>query len=189
MATAFASSDELASMSNDESLDSLRGVLLLEQASAVIQTYCRQTFDRVVDDEVELRGTWAGRLQLPERPVESVSAVAVDGTAIDDYRRVRDVLFRGRQDAWNVRNKSSRGHWGGPESVVTVTYTHGWEIVPGAVKAVCLQVAARAAVNPRAATQESIGDWSASWGSSGGGFALTMAEQSILDRFRHEHAA
>lgn len=176
---AFADSNDLASYSGDSSLDGLRGTLLLEQASAVIRSYCRQTFDFVVDDEVELRGTWSRKLYLPERPVVSVSSVTIDRAATTSWRRVRDVLY------------SRSGSWGGPAVAVTVTYTHGF--APGAaaletVKAVCLQVATRASRNPSALSQESLGDWSASWGSSSGGFSLTAAEQAILDRFRHEYA-
>lgn len=175
---AFATTAELATFTGDTSLDGPRGTLLTEQASAAIRTYCRQTFDLVADDPVELRGTWSDRLLLPERPVVSVSAVDIDGYDVTVYRRVRDVLYH-------------RSSWGGPEAVVTVTYTHGFAAAAPAMetlKGVCLSIASRAAVNTSGTTSESIGDWSASWGNGGGGFALTAAEQSILDRFRHEYA-
>lgn len=176
---AFATTAELATFTGDTSLDGPRGTLLLDQASAVIRTYCRQTFDLVPDDVVPLRGTWSGRLVLPERPVVSVASVAIDGADIaDGYTRVRDVLYR--------------TSWSGPKAVVTVTYTHGFAADAPAMetlKGVCLSVAARAAANPQSMAQESIGSWSGSFVNGVGGFGLTAAEQAILDRFRHEHAA
>lgn len=187
---AFATATELATFTGDSSLDGARGTMLVDQASAVIRTYTRQTFDLVTDDEVELRGTWRAGLQLPERPVVDVTAVAVDGTTVTDFHRVRDVLYRGFRD--DADHQVNRAHWGGPETVVTVTYSHGFSSGAAALetlKGVCLQIAARAALNTSGMSSESIGDWSASWGNGGGGFALTAAEQSILDRYRHEYAA
>ena len=177
---AFATAADLTTFTGNTSLEGARGELLLAQASAVIRTYCRQTFDRVTNDEVELRGTWDRRLTLPERPVVSVGSVAIGGHDIGDgYQRVRDVLYR-------------TSNWGGPTAVVTVVYTHGFAPDHPAMetlRGMAVQIAARAAVNATGVSSESIGDWSASWGNGGGGFALTAAEQSILDRFRHEHAA
>lgn len=189
---AFADAVDLVTFTGDDSLAGAKGDLLLEQASAVIRNHCRQTFDLVTDDEVDLRGTWSHRLKLPERPVVSVSSVEIDDVEVATYRLVRDTLVRTGplQTMFGVRDGGRS--WGGPSYTVTVTYTHGFATGTQAmetVKGVCLQVAARAAVNPRSMTQESIGDWSGSYASASGGFALTAAEQAILDRFTHERAA
>lgn len=181
----FATATELATFTGDSTLDGTRGELLVDSVSAVIRTHCRQTFDLVEDDEVELRGSCSHRLKLPERPVVSVASVLVNDVAVTSYRLVRDTLIR-TAGLEGVRD------WGGPSYVVTVTYTHGFAADSPAMatlKGVCLQAAARAAVNPQSMTSESIGDWSASWSGGGGGFALTAAEQSILDRFKHEQAS
>lgn len=181
---AFADSATLASFTGDDDLDGVRGTLLLESASAIMRNHCRQTLDLVSNDEVELRGTALKRLVLPERPVVDVTSVKVDGTALDsdDYDRVRDGLWR------NAR-------WGGKDTLIEVTYSHGFAANSAAMevfKAVCLQVAARAAANPQsfnsftAAAGDGVG-----FGGGGTGtqvLGLTSAERAILDRYRAEFA-
>lgn len=169
---AFASIAELVEFTEDDTLGAGRGQLLVDQASAVIRNYCRQTFDAVVDDTVELRGTWSRKLLLPERPVTAVGTVLVDGEAVTDFDRVADVLYR--------------PHWGGPAVVVTVTYSHGFQTGDAALdtlKSVCLQVAARAAANPQSLESYSSDGTSLNFG--GAGFGLSAAEQATLDRLGH----
>ena len=178
----FADSLTLAEFTGDESLFGARGDLLLESASAIIRNHCRQTLHLVENDEVELRGTRSQRLMLPERPVVDVTSVQVGGVAVEDWSRVRDGLWRS-------------GGWGGPSTLVEVTYSHGFDEESPAWKtfeAVCLQVAARAAANPQsfnsftAAAGDGIG-----FGGGGTGsqvLGLTSAEQAILNRFEHEKA-
>lgn len=179
---AFADSATLAQFTGDDSLDSQRGDLLVQSASAIIRNHCRQTLTLVENDEVELRGTRLKRLVLPERPVIDVTSVMLDGNEVGDYRRVRDGLWRD-------------GRWGGKDSLVEVTYSHGFAFHAPAMetfRAVCLQVAARAAANPQsfnsftAAAGDGIG-----FGGGGTGsqvLGLTSAEKSILDRYRAELA-
>ena len=180
----FADTLTLAEFTGDDSLNGTRGQLLLESASAIIRNHCRQTFDLVEDDEVELRGTARSRLLLPERPVVSVASVTLDGDTLDadSYSRVRDGLWR-------------QNGWGDESTLVQVTYTHGFaEGTPAmeTLKAVCLQVAARAAANPQsfnsftAAAGDGIG-----FGGGGAGsqvLGLTSAERAILGRYKHEQA-
>ena len=178
MAT-FADSLTLAEFTGDDSLNGARGELLLESASAIIRNHCRQTFDLVEDDEVELRGTARSRLLLPERPVVSVASVTLDGDTLgaDSYSRVRDGLWR-------------QNGWGDESTLVQVTYTHGFaEGTPAmeTLKAVCLQVAARAAANPQSFGGFDIDGLSASGLSAP--IALTAAEQTILNRYRHKLAS
>ena len=178
----FADPATLAQFVEDDSLDGPRGALLLEAASAIIRTHCRQTLHRVDNDQVELRGTRSQKLLLPERPVVDVTSVKVGGVEVDDWSRVRDGLFRS-------------GGWGGPSTLIEVTYSHGFaEGTPAwkTFQAVCLQVAARAAANPQsfnsftAAAGDGIG-----FGGGGTGsqvLGLTSAEQAILNRFEYEKA-
>lgn len=188
---AFATKADLASFTGDDSLDSARGTLLLEQASNVIRSHCRQTFDRVANDEVELRGTWSHKLKLPERPVASVSKVLVGAVEVETYRLVRDTLYRTGPEEEHFNVDVGRGRsWGGPAYTVTVTYTHGFASadIPGVLETVCLQVAARAAGNP-----QHLGNFQGDGITLGfdraGPFGLTSAEQSLLGRFRHELAS
>lgn len=175
---AFATATDLARLTGDDTLNSPRGDLLLQMASAVIRNHCRQTLDLVEDDAVELRGTTARRLLLPERPVVSVASVTLDGetVAATEYTKVRDGLWR-------------TAGWGGRDQLVTVTYTHGFgpgSAALGTIEAICLQVAARAAANPQSLDSYGADGVSLSFG---GGVALTSAEQAILGRFSYEKAA
>lgn len=75
------------------------------------------------------------RLELPARPVVSVDSVLLDGVPVTDW------VLRG-SSLW----RSCRWHSpGGVPSEVTVTFTHGYEDVPGVVvDLVCALVAAGA---------------------------------------------
>ena len=176
----FATSQDLATFTGDNSLDSDSGQLIIDMASAIIRNYCRQTFDLIEDDEVELRGTRRRRLLLPERPVVSVSSVTVDGDPVESFRKVRDGLWR------------TQG-WGGEDRLVEVVYTHGfaendpaWDVLTG----VCLQVSARAAANPQHFQSVNVDGVGSVFGMgpSHTNLGLTAAEQATLDRFRHAHA-
>lgn len=187
----FATSAELATFTGDSGLDSLRGDLLVAQASAIIRNYCRQTFDLVADDEVDLRGTNSSRLKLPERPVVSVSVVEINGVAVSTYRLVRDTLIRTGPSATQFDATVPGGSWGGPSYTVTVTYTHGFTTGTdqmATLKGVCLQVAARAASNPQH-LHNFASDGTSLGFDTAGPLGLTAAEQATLDRFRHEYAS
>lgn len=126
--------------------------MLVEIGTAVVQAEVGQRLVAVTDDSVTLLGTTDSWLDLPERPVTAVSSVAVDGTAVGDYR-----LFGAR--LWR-----SCGWAPSPlePSTVTVEYTHGYasdaqelQLARGAVLAVVRDWAA----NPTAATSLRIDDY------------------------------
>lgn len=140
---------------------------LLRRASDVVDGYCRAvSFERVVDDTVALAGTWERRLWLPGGPVESVASVMTDG-AVDTHWAAAK--------GWLVR----RAGWNGPDSVWTVTYTHGYLTPPGDVVEVVLAMAARVFVNPGGLEQERAGAWSGVYF-----LGLTAQEQVTLARYR-----
>lgn len=146
----------------------------LEIASARIQNWTRQRIERVAGDVIVLAGTADWELVLPERPVVSVGLVKVDGAvlAAGGYRIVGDTLVR------------RTGGWVGPtDSVVEVTYTHGYSPIPDDIRAVTLALAARMSSNPLGVTQEGIGSYSVSYG--GGGVAFDGDEVfASLSRYR-----
>src|SRR5919106_429763 len=137
---AFAEVDDLAALLG-ETFDATRAAqaeLALDLAATAIRSVAGQTIDYVEDDEVVLVGVWEADLGLPQRPVIDVAAVEVDGTVDTDWELVGSALRR------------SLGGWGGPGVSVEVTYTHGYETIPEAVRSVCLQAAARFMINPEA---------------------------------------
>lgn len=141
---------------------------LLTLASGLIQKEARQKVERIAGDTLTRRGSYSSRVRLPERPVESITSVTLDGTALvedDDYYRDGDELVR------------SVG-WGNPSDELVVVYTHGYTAIPDAVKAICVEMVVRVWVNPGAARQEAIGSENVSYGAVG--LLLTSDEKSVI---------
>lgn len=139
----------------------LQAELALRMASAKVRSEARQTFTRVDDDVARLRGNWSPMLPLPERPVRDVTTVAVDDLSLTgwtleagDRLTFRRVNFL--PEAFWRRNLTG---WGGPDCTVTVTYSHGYDVVPDDVAAVTLMLAARQHVNPSGVAREQIDDY------------------------------
>lgn len=153
---------------------------LLTLASGLIQAEARQRIELVEDDELAIRGLTEGRILLPERPIVSVSAVDLDGTSIgaDSYYVEGDHLVH-RGSSWSGW-LDGYGRWGSSRSPLTVTYTHGYATIPGAIKSVCVESAVRAYVNPGSTTQESYGSERTSYGSVG--LTLTPDERRSIHR-------
>lgn len=105
---------------------------------------------------IEGRGS---RLALPGLPVTAVSAVAVDGVTVTDWKLFSGALAR---------------PCGFPSgTAVTVTYTHGLPEVPADIVDIVCRLAGQELVKFRAnpdaiaekpVIQERIGDWSATFG-------------------------
>lgn len=177
--------------------------LLLRLASASVALEVRQTVEKVTTT-AKLAGTWSQDLELPERPVVDVTAVAVNGVnlPVGAYTwNSRTLLRRGvalDQDSdgfspvdvdehrQGASGASTPLHWGGPASTVEVTYEHGYDadVIPDVFVAVTLSVAARVLESPTGITSESLGGYSvtyagaaeASFGGShaGGGAGFTL---------------
>jgi hypothetical protein len=107
---------------------------------------------------MSLDGQW---LYLTQRPVTTVTAVAIGGVAVTDYIVVEDRLFR--RSGW-------RAAWDTPP-VVTVTYSHGGEVPVDVVGAV-LAVAAELYGNPSGLESETVGEYS---------YRLGAASRAALD--------
>lgn len=125
--------------------DNTRATLLIELVQSEAQGNCHYGFEQTTDT-VELPGTWDSELLLPQGPVDSVSAVTIDGDDVTDYKLVGDLLVR-RRDTEEV----TYGWWAGPHVVVAVTYTHGYTSThrrAQTARAVVLRAAARAWANP-----------------------------------------
>lgn len=123
---------------------------LLDSASALIRAFCRRDFALHTDEVVELQGTHDRALRLPGLPVTDVSAVLLDGAVVDDWSLVGGTLWR--PHGWQVR-------YDGVPSLVSVTYTHGYSVIPEDVEAVALNMAQRGFTNADGALQGlTVGD-------------------------------
>ncbi|MEX3101252.1 MULTISPECIES: hypothetical protein [unclassified Streptomyces] len=166
----------------------LQAQALLDQASSIVRAYVRQDITRATTTNVftmrrsdPLRHGCAGVVTLPQRPVESVEAVSVDGVATADWwQDGNDLLLR----AWS---------WSRPPAAhrppqVTVTYTHGWDPVPGDIQAIVAQATNRVIVNPSGIRSETVGGESVTYLIPAVGeylgVLLSRTEQRVLDRYR-----
>jgi hypothetical protein len=166
----------------------LQAQALLDQASSIVRAYVRQDITRATTTDTfmmrrvdPLRYGCAGAVTLPQRPVEEVAAVAVDGVAtLDWWQDGADLLMRSW--AWNRPPAAHRP----PQ--VTVTYTHGWDPVPGDIQAIVMQAANRVIVNPSGVRSETVGGESVTYLIPAAGeylgVLLSRTEQRVLDRYR-----
>ncbi len=170
-----------------------RATILLDTATAAIQAYCNQSFTQATTTVV-LPGTFDSRLELPERPVTAITTVKIgDTTLTADSDYVWDgghMLYRGTKvdGVLSVNGPdyliNGWGDWGGPGAQVTVTYTHGFAVIPNDIKGVCLALAARSLTSPDGVNSESVGSYSVSYSRTGGAVSLLDEEKALLNRYR-----
>lgn len=166
----------------------LQAQALLDQASSVVRSYVRQDITRATTtatftmrraDPVLHR--CAGAVTLPQRPVVDIDSVKVNDVATTDWwQDGNDLLLRSA--AWDQPPVANRP----PQ--VTVTYTHGWDEVPGDIAAIVLQAANRVIVNPSGIRSETVGGESVTYLIPAVGeylgVLLSRTEQKVLDRYR-----
>ncbi len=173
--------------------ETLRVQALLDDASAVVREFTRQDITRdTTTDTFTMRRAdpvlhrCAGLVTLPQRPVIDIESVSVDGTpTLDWWQEGQEVLLR----AWT---------WDRPPAAnrapqVTVTYTHGWDPVPGAIKTIVMQAANRVLVNPSQVRSETVGGESVTYliptTGEALGVLLSRTEKDVLKRYRGPGAA
>lgn len=141
----------------------------LEMVSAIVRAEARQSFTRGTSTVTLFpREGWA---YLPQRPVVSVASVTSDGSPITNWELERDRLWIGC------------GVW-----AVTVTFTHGYTVVPGDVLAIVLSAASRGLSNPRDYRQRSVGSSSVTYAAETIGVALAPSDRDLLARYRRRTA-
>lgn len=145
---------------------------------------------------VLLAGSWSRDLELPAGPVRSVSAVTVNGTAIDAgayYWNGRNLIRRGStpldDDGDYPENATSGAQWrsglswAGPAATVRVTYEWGFVAIPTVLKGLALRIAARVIGNAADVTQESLAIYSVTYPTSAKfGSTVSTAERGRLRR-------
>ena len=166
----------------------LQAQALLDQASSVVRSYVRQDITRATTtDTFTMRRAdpvlhrCAGAVTLPQRPIVDIGSVKVNDVATADWwQDGNDLLLRSA--AWDQPPAAN-----GPPRV-TVTYTHGWDEVPGDIKAIVLQAANRVIVNPSGIRSETVGGESVTYLIPAAGeylgVLLSRTEQKVLDRYR-----
>ena len=172
----FADVVQLDDYLTDEDVDPTGGLQALEMASDLIRGYTRQVLS-LVEGDVEVHdGAGHSVLLLRELPVVEVASVTVDGEPVTDwYASEAGVLRRTDGESWPLNEK------------VEVTYTHGYEDLPGDIVAVTLQLAGRGVTNPSGIQREQLGQYAVTYTGgqvAGGTVGLTSGEKLVLDRYR-----
>ena len=191
--------------------ETTNGTRLLAMASGMVRRYTRQTITQVVDDVVVLPGNWGHTLTLPERPVQSVKSVVFSGGTAPNtsWKLVGDDLFLGTggympdysgsmvgdQQLWGPAGSNGSPQvmgatWQGPQTQITVTYTHGYADVPQDIVnevagMVALQLSTSVGVQ-----RERIGGYQVEYlRGEGGGMALTDETKAVLNFYRKRSAS
>lgn len=151
MADMLATEGDLQKLIPSVGLDT--ATVVLEAATAVVQDAAGQRIVRVVGDVASILGTIESWLQLPQQPVITVTAVALDGAAVTDYRKHGSRLWR--RDGWQANLYEP--------STVEVTYTHGYGPTDQQLqlaRSATWMLAKGVCSNPELLQSESLGDYS-----------------------------
>jgi hypothetical protein len=173
--------------------ETIRAQPLLGDASALVRSFTRQSFDLVEDDEITLRpvGTY---LRLPQRPVIDVTSVIAvgcdglpdiplsgwcwDGIDIIDIAGLDSATWVSLPEWWHDLD--------GPNTY-RVVYSHGYPSTPPEVVAVVASMVLRVLTAPslvEGMVSERIGqyNWQAQqgMGSAGVNVRLTKADKDAL---------
>ena len=154
----FATKEELEDFT-DATLTESRALLALDLASAAVENVAKAnqaSIAELPDEERLIDGSGTSVVNLPTWPVTSVSAVELDGTAVTGFSWSRNGVLERDSGVWTSGRRN-----------VKVTASYGFAQVPAEIKAVTLQAASRAVLNP--ARLNSFADGQVSVGFGGGG--------------------
>lgn len=173
----YATPSELASYLQKD-VDTATATLVLTIASDLFANRANTRFEAnsVTYSVPSTDGTANYRIYLPHTPVTAVSAVRINGTAITDFTRIGNVLYRliGFGFCWAF-----------PPDLIEVDYTHGYTTVPDEVKGAVLETAAQAYDVPvSAVVGESIDDYAVKYATAGGGLQLTPSARDLASMYR-----
>src|SRR3954470_6768383 len=157
-----------------------RAEALLDDASAAVRSYTGQYISSASSSE--RLAARHGYVRLPQRPARSVDDVVNDDAL--------DVPFRWALGSEEVQLDAAFYCPPSQRRVyVTVTYSHGYAVVPDDIVAVTCNIAARSLgvrAEDAAVTSQTITNFSESYGPVGaaGPVGLFSSETMVLDRYR-----
>lgn len=183
-------------------VETVRVPYLIADATSQIVRYCRKDFQLHTNDVLDIKGD-GSTIKLPYRPVVSVSdVIAISGRPDIPDIPVSWWVFDG-VDEISIAESTASGVINLPEAwydfgafpgTFTVTYTHGYSIIPDDV----IMVAANAVISVLQAPTiaagvigETIGPYSYRMERSGGGLAvaLTQADLNALRDYRDSYSS
>jgi hypothetical protein len=177
--TMFATVDDLRLLTQTPTLDEATGEQALTLATALVQSEAAQRF---VPGESTVvlhapSGTW---LELPERPIVAVSTVRA--TVLGQPALTQPALLPGvHYLIVGGMLYTAYGGWS-RYGTVSVTYTHGFAVIPDDLRTITLTIAARLVLNPQNVRSETIGSYT--YTLSGDTSGLSMYEKAVARRYR-----
>ena len=171
-------------------LDPVTGPGLLNRASERVRAYTGQYISRVTNDvkQIPVRNLIAF---MPQLPADKPTVVQFEGvTFLENSSWYWDPI------QWRIcginpyiTSANFTGWWWRDnDKYVTVTYSHGYTVVPDSIKEIVCAIASRMASTPPAAEggtrQESVGGVSITYASESlsSGANLTASEKAALDK-------
>lgn len=195
MADAFITTTELGDLIGKDLSSDDGATLAVDMACEACRTVAEQLFTPL-SETIALDGTGTDCLLLPERPVNAVGTVVVNGVTKGslDYVSTSDgKLFATSGTAqWTTWSngwcwiRGGTAYWPEGRQNVVVTYDHGYidgtvTVVPDDVRMVALQLASRIVIQGVAAA-ESVGQNTVRYGTNA--TDLTNGEKAILRKYR-----
>lgn len=163
--------------------ETTRATALLTLTSDLIRDEAGQTIELVEGDILTRPGEPRDRVRLPERPVVSVAAVTINEVALAEgvawYLDGDEIVRIPTPTEGQFPDPRYGGGWGQPDDILGVTYDHGYAVIPGAIKAVCLEAVVRVWVNPGVVRQEGYGSEQISY-PDGSGLLLNEDERRAI---------
>lgn len=170
--------------------EALRAPALLDDASALVRSYTRQTFT-LVEDDVQVLRAQGGEIRLPQRPVTEVSAVVALGgggvlpdVPITDWVWDNLDLIRVGSGACVINLPEAWWDDDGYPGTYRVTYSHGYADVPAdVVRVVCRSVLSTLTAPTMAGgvTSETVGPYSYRLDTPGTGLTVSLSEADKTD--------
>lgn len=117
-----------------ETLDQQAATAALVEASGMIAGYCGWNITQETVTDAAVDGTGTRDIWLPTLRLTDVASVEMDGQSL-----TYDTHY-----TWTINGRLHRpSGWPHRPRLLTVTYTHGHERVPDAVRGVCVALALR----------------------------------------------
>lgn len=145
---------------------------LIDSVSAVIESETGVSFSVTQDDEVRMQADGYGIIEFSAKPISAVTIYDVNSTDELTY-----ATWDGLSAVYGLQ----------PNQVVDIVYSHGYQLVPGDIKAVCYGVCSRIMYNPSGLRQETVGAISVTYpgiGGEAGTINFSRLEQKVLDKYR-----
>lgn len=167
----------------------IRSNAILRDASAAVRRAAGGQIISAATSTIRVPA-YGGRLKLPQYPVNSITSVvntASQSVTYTWYAGWTEIVVASSAllNSWEIEPFT----YSTPQLPVTVTYAHGYAVVPDDIVGVVCSVALRALgqeADHGGVTQESLGAYSYTVGSAAaqGGFGLLDNERRIAEAYR-----